>query len=370
MRILTLNAGSSTLKLALFEEGSPPARVSAATIELAAGHAPPLESVVQKLAPFGGLESVGAVGHRIVPGGPTFDRSTRVDDAVLAQLRKLRRLDPDHLPVEIEIIEAVKSASPAMPQVACFDTAFHATMPRVSRLLPIPLAYETKGLRRYGFHGLSYQYLVEELGRVAGEAVARGRLVLAHLGSGSSLAAVRDGRSIDTTMSFTPNSGVPMATRSGDMDPGVLVHLVRTEKMSVDALDEMLSKRSGMLGVSGKSGDMRELLLHEKDHPPSAEAVALFCHSVRKAIGALATTLDGVDTLVFSAGIGERSPVVRARICRGLSHLGIEIDATRNEATSPVISTDASRCTVRVIPTDEEAIIARDTLQLLGGSTR
>jgi acetate kinase len=365
MRILTLNAGSSSLKLALFEEGSPPARAFGETIELSHGGASAPEAAVERLS-RGGID---AVGHRIVHGGPSFDRSTRIDDAVLGKLRELRALDPDHMPVGVAIIDAVRSAAPDTPQVACFDTAFHTTMPRVSRLLPLPLRYESQGVRRYGFHGLSYQYLVEELRRVAGETAARGRLVLAHLGAGASLAAVRDGRAVDTTMSFTPNSGVPMATRSGDLDPGVLVHLARTEKTSVDALDEMLSRRAGLLGVSGVSADMRELLALEKAHAASADAVALFCHSVRKAIGALAATLDGIDTLIFSAGIGERAPLVRTRITAGLTHLGVEIDPAKNDANAPVISTDASRCTVRVIATDEESIIARETQRLVRGGT-
>jgi acetate kinase len=364
MRILTLNAGSSSLKLALFEEGSPPTRIMGETIELVPGGAIPLEAIIERLSPFGGLRAVGAVGHRIVHGGPSFDRSRRINEEVLPRLRELCALDPDHMPVEVAIIDAVRSAAPEVPQIACFDTAFHAQMPRVSRLLPLPLRYETEGVRRYGFHGLSYQYLVEELRRVAGDTAARGRLVLAHLGSGASLAAVRDGRSIDTTMSFTPNSGVPMATRSGDLDPGILIHLARTERTSVDALEEMLSKRAGLLGVSGVSADMRELLAREKTHAASADGIALFCHSVRKSIGALAATLDGVDTLVFSAGIGERAPLVRARISEGLTHLGVEIDAAKNDANAPVISSDTSRCTVRVMATDEESIIARETQRL------
>jgi acetate kinase len=373
MHILTLNAGSSTLKFALFKEGSPPVRVLGQTLEVAASDTSrdtsPVDAVLERLAPFGGLEQVTAVGHRIVHGGPSFQRPTRIDDPMLAELRKLSALDPDHLPAEIAMVEAVRRAAPETPQIACFDTAFHATMPRVARLLPLPSSYEAQGVRRYGFHGLSCEYLVGELERVAGKAAARGRLVIAHLGSGSSLTAVRDGHSIDTTMSFTPNSGVPMATRSGDLDPGVLIHLARTEKTSLDALDEMLNKRSGLLGVSGAGGsaDMRELLRRESSHEGSAIAVALFCHWARKAIGALATTLDGIDTLIFSAGIGEKAAVVRARICSGLRHLGVTVDAAQNDANAPLISTDGSPCAVRVIPTDEEAVIARETHRLTRG---
>jgi acetate kinase len=368
MNILTLNAGSSTLKFGLFGEGSPAVRLAAGTVELAPGKAPTMDPVLERLSPFGGLREVAAVGHRIVHGGSSFDRPTRIDDGMLAKLRDLCSLDPDHLPGEIAIIETARDGTPGRPHVACFDTAFHASMPRVSRLLPLPRAYEAQGVRRYGFHGLSCQYLVEELGRVS-EAAAGGRVVLAHLGSGSSLTAVREGRSVDTTMGFTPNSGVPMASRSGDLEPGVLVHLARTSKTRVDELDEMLNKRSGLLGVSGLSGDMRELLARAEIDPACADAVGLYCHSVRKAIGALATTLDGLDTLVFSAGIGERAPSIRERICAGLAHLGVELDPVRNMANAPVISTAASRATVRVIPTDEEAIIARETLRLIQGGT-
>jgi acetate kinase len=367
--ILTLNAGSSSLKYGLFAHGVRPAQIVRGTVERLApdarGAARALEAVLAKLEVHGGLASVGAVGHRVVHGGATFEAPTRIDARALAELRALAPIDPNHLPAEIAVVEAVRERAPELPQVACFDTAFHAHMPRTSKLLALPRRYEARGIRRYGFHGLSYTWLLEELARVAGESAARGRVILAHLGAGASLAAVRDGVCVDTTMAFTPNSGVPMGTRTGDLDPGVIVHLLRTEHLTTDALDTMLSKESGLLGVSGTSADMRDLLSREATDVAAADAVALFVHCVRKAVGALATSIGGLDTLVFSAGIGEHSAAIRARICAGLAHLGVALEDARNVANEPVVSTGASACTVRVIPTDEEAVIARETLRVL-----
>ncbi|MGZ3419648.1 MAG: acetate/propionate family kinase [Polyangiales bacterium] len=368
MHILVLNSGSSSLKFALFEGAL---RLASGLVErLAEEHvSDALSRVVHRIAPMGGLARLDAIGHRVVHGGGSFDRATRIDPRVLGELKRLRAIDPDHLPAEIAIIEAVSELAPRTPQVACFDTAFHANMPRVARLLPLPRRYEAAGLRRFGFHGLSYEYLLGELRRLDGELAER-RVILAHLGSGASLVALAGGRSIDTTMSFTPNSGVPMGTRSGDLDPGVLVHLLRTESLAPDALDELLSKRAGLLGVSGTSSDMRDLLAREATDEAAADAIALFCHSVKKAIGALATTIDGLDALVFAGGIGEHAHAIRARIGRGLGHLGVQIDADRNERNDTVISTDASRCKVRVIPTNEEAVIARHCAEVLVGGSR
>jgi acetate kinase len=370
--ILTLNAGSSSLKYALFAQGVRPAQIVRGSVERlgpdASAATRALEAVLAKLEVSGGLASVAAVGHRVVHGGATFEAPARIDARVLAELRALAPIDPNHLPAEIAVVEAVRQRAPELPQVACFDTAFHAHMPRTSKLLPLPRRYEARGIRRYGFHGLSYTWLLEELTRVAGESAARGRVILAHLGAGASLAAVRDGVSVDTTMAFTPNAGVPMGTRTGDLDPGVIVYLLRTERPTADALDVMLSKESGLLGVSGTSADMRDLLSREANDAAAADAVALFVHWVRKAVGALATTIGGLDTLVFSAGIGEHAAPIRARVCAALGHLGVALDEARNAAHAPVVSTDASACTVRVIPTDEEAVIARETLRVL--STR
>ena len=364
--LLTVNAGSSSLKVALFTGDDPPVRLAAAKVERIGGevadHAGALDLALERLAlADGSLAGLAAVGHRIVHGGPSLDRPLVVDDRVLAELRRLQPIDPDHLPAEIALVEAIRARAPALPQVACFDTAFHATLPRVARLLPIPRRFEAAGVRRYGFHGLSYEYLLSELARVAGEPVARGRVVMAHLGAGASLVACQDGRSVETTMGFTPNAGVPMATRTGDLDVGVAVYLLRHERLDADRLDDLLSRRSGLLGVSETTADMRDLLAREAADPRAADAVALFCWQVRKAIGALATTIGGLDTLVFSGGIGENAAPVRARVAAGLEHLGVAVDPARNDAGAPVVSTDASACTVRVIRTDEEAILARHT---------
>jgi acetate kinase len=321
-------------------------------------------ALAQALDDVGQVTAMAAIGHRVVHGGERLVAPTLVDEAVLAELRRIAPLDPDHLPAQIGVLEATRARFPSIPQVACFDTAFHAAMPRVAQLLPIPRRYFDAGVRRYGFHGLSYEYLLSRLG-----AASHGRVVMAHLGSGASLCAVRGGHSVETTMGFTPAGGIPMGTRSGDLDPGVLVYLLRDEGASADAIDDLVNKRSGLLGMSGTGADVRDLLAREASDPAAADALAVFVHHVRKAIGALAATIDGLDTLVFSAGIGENSPVVRARVCRGLAHLGVALDDARNDAGAPVISTDASACVVRVIRTDEEAVIARDTQRLLGGRT-
>jgi acetate kinase len=250
--------------------------------------------------------------------------------------------------------------------VACFDTAFHHDLPRVARLLPIPRRFEAKGVRRYGFHGLSYAYLMKELTRLAGPEAAQGRVILAHLGNGASLAAVLGGKSQDTSMSFTPTAGVPMSTRSGDLDPGLHWYLARTEGLDPKAFNEMVNFQSGLLGISETSSDMRVLLDHETQDVRAAEAVALFCYEVKKRIGAFAAALGGLDTLVFAGGIGENAPVVRARICEGLEFLGIGIDEKRNASNEGLISSSAGRVSVRVIHTDEELMIAETICGVLG----
>ncbi len=285
----------------------------------------------------------------------------RVTQELLDELRRISPFDPDHMPDEIALMEAIRRRWPAVPQVACFDTAFHRRMPRVARLLPIPRKYDRLGIERYGFHGLSYEYLMEELARVAGPEVARGRVILAHLGAGASLAAVRDGRSIDTTMAFTPTAGLPMATRTGDLDPGLFSFLARSEQISAEGFHDLVNHHCGLLGVSETSGDVRDLLSREATDVRAAEALAMFCYQTKKWIGAMAAALHGLDTLVFAGGIGENSPQVRSRICDGLHFLGVELDPARNQVNAPLISTDTSRAPVRVIPTDEELMIARAT---------
>jgi acetate kinase len=254
--------------------------------------------------------------------------------------------------------------------VACFDTAFHRTMPRAATLMPIPRRYEAVGVRRYGFHGLSYEFLMEELARLGDRAATKGRVILAHLGNGASLAAVRSGKSIDTSMGFTPTAGLVMSTRTGDLDPGLVSYLARTERMSAAKFQKMVNHESGLLGVSGTSSDVRDLLAKEASDARAAEAVALFCYQAKKWIGSFAAALGGLDTLVFAGGVGENAPLVRARICEGLAFLGIELNARRNAKNAPLISMDRGRVAVRVIRTDEELMIARSVLRVLGLGTQ
>jgi acetate kinase len=328
-------------------------------------HAAAVDAFMNYIEGRGAQRAVAAVGHRVVHGGPKYWVPQRVTAEMLRALRAISAFDPEHLPEEIRLIGALGRRFPGIPQVACFDTAFHHDLPIVARLLPIPRRYEAQGLRRYGFHGLSYAFLMEELARVAGTEAAGGRVILAHLGSGASLAAVRDGKSVDTSMGLTPAAGVPMSTRSGDLDPGLAGYLARTELMTPAQFTKMVNFQSGLLGISEASADMRELIEQEAQHAHAAEAVALFCYQVKKWIGAFAAALGGVDTLVFAGGIGENAPEVRARICNGLGFLGIELDRQRNAGSEPLISSDTARVRIRVIHTDEELVIARSVVRVL-----
>lgn len=387
--ILVINGGSSTLKFALFETGNPPTRglsgsfdrigstegafkwtneatgtVERQTIKLSDHGAciePMMACVKERLA----HNPLRAIGHRVVHGGKHYHEPQLVTPAVMDELERLSPHDPQHLPAEIALIKGCAERYPNQPQVACFDTAFHQDMPRVAQLLPIPRRYEKLGIQRYGFHGLSYAFLMKELERVGAPQEYRGRVILAHLGNGASLAAVKNGKALDTTMSFTPASGLPMSRRSGDLDPGLVSYLARTEGMSPDRFHQMINTESGLLGLSETSSDMRDLLKREQSDPRAAEAIELFCYQARKWIGALAAVLGGLDTVVFSAGIGENSPAIRARICTGLGFLGIMINEPANAANQPVISTEESRVKVRVMRTDEERQIAESVTQLL-----
>jgi acetate kinase len=301
----------------------------------------------------------------VVHGGPKYFDPQRITAEMVAELRQLSAFDPEHLPEEILLTEAFHRRFPDLPQVACFDTAFHHDLPRVARLLPIPRRYEAQGVRRYGFHGLSYAFLMEELARLAGPHTAQGRVILAHLGNGASLAAVRDGKSVDTSMSFTPTAGVPMSTRSGDLDPGLVWYMARTEGLDAKQFNEMVNFQSGLLGISETSSDMQDLLNREAKDTRAVEAVDLFCYQVKKWIGAFAAALGGLDTLVFAGGIGEKAPVVRARICDGLEFLGIQLEEKQNVANAGMISIAAGRVAVRVIHTDEEWMIARSVCRAL-----
>ncbi len=388
-RVLTINGGSSSIKFAIFKGGDSPKQVLKGAIERigltgtilrvsAADSAddarpmavPDYAAAVRVLMDWiedqNGREELNAVGQRVVHGGPKYFQPQLITEEVIAELHRFSSFDPEHMPGELLLIEALRRRFPDLPQVACFDTAFHHDLPRVARVLPIPRRYEAQGVRRYGFHGLSYAFLMDELASVAGPEAAQGRVVLAHLGSGASLAAVRDGKPVDTSMSFTPTAGVPMGTRSGDLDPGLVWYLANTESMTAEQFNKMVNFESGLLGISETSSDMGDLLTSESTDVRAAEAVTLFCYQVKKWIGAFAAALGGVDALVFAGGIGENAPTVRARILDGLGFLGIEIDEARNAKSEGVISTTASRVTARVIHTNEELMIARTVCAVLG----
>jgi acetate kinase len=305
-----------------------------------------------------------AVGHRIVHGGATYSEPVSITDAVVAALRELVPLDPDHLPQAIEAIESVERTFPTIPQVACFDTAFHRHMPGVARLYALPRALQEAGVTRYGFHGLSYEFIMREL-RSLDPTAASGKVVIAHLGNGASMAAVREGVGIETTMGFTPLGGLVMGTRPGDLDPGVLLYLLQSRGMSPSDLSSLVNKQAGLLGVSGISADMQDLLGKEADDRRAGEAVELFCYQAKKSLGALAAVLGGLDTLIFTGGIGEHAAAVRARVCAGMSFLGLQIDPTRNADHAPIISPDHAPVTVRVMATDEDVMIAEHTHDLL-----
>ncbi len=397
-RILTINTGSSSLKIALYhisnragnttedlELQAGVARIGAPDshlhVEDAGGHslfahqgalpdhAAALQAFLDWLRERGDEARPDAAGHRVVHGGSQYREPQLVTDEVVAALRDLVPIDPDHLPQAIDAIEATRRAYPAIPQAACFDTAFHRHMPRVARQYALPRELEDAGVIRYGFHGLSYEYVMGEL-RALDPAAAAGRVVIAHLGNGASMAAVRGGVGIDTTMGFTPTGGLVMGTRSGDLDPGVMLYLLEDRRMDAAALSKLVNKQAGMLGVSGTSGDMQDLLAKEANDERAAEAVALFCYSAKKYLGALVAALGGLDALVFTGGIGEHAAPVRARVCAGLGFLGIDIDSARNGANAPIISRDGASVTVRVIKTNEDLMIARHTYRLMSQGQR
>jgi acetate kinase len=382
--VLCLNSGSSSLKFALYLVEDPGearlARGAAERIGLPGGRlwieGSADETLVDIHRDFTSHDAaaaeisaaaknfhfpfLAAAGHRVVHGGPRHAAAERLNPALLAELRSLIPFAPLHLPSAIQCIEAVSARFPDLPQVVCFDTAFHRSMPEVAQRFPLPRELWYDGVRRYGFHGLSYEYIVSALGTEVG-----GRLVIAHLGNGASLAAVRDGKPLDTTMGFTPNGGAMMGTRSGDLDPGVLIHLMKEMGYSPLQIDDLVSRRSGLLGVSGISSDMKTLLEQRDREPHAAQAIELFCYQLRKQIGALAAVLNGLDDLVFTGGIGERAAPVRAEVCRGLEYLGVTVDDKLNAVHAEIISRPGSACTVRVIPTNEDLMIARHTRELL-----
>lgn len=391
-RILTINSGSSSLKFALFNVGRTESLEIVGEIErigLRGGlfHIKDTDSTTldeQHLylsdhqAALGVLfdwlkehfpdQHIDAVGHRVVHGGPSYTTPHLIDSELMANLKNLIPLAPDHLPHEIKAIQAVIHAYPDMLQVACFDTSFHRQMPTVAQMYALPRSFWHAGVRRYGFHGLSYEYIIEELGREAGRQEVDGRVIVAHLGNGASMAAIHGGVSLDTTMGYTPTGGLVMSTRSGDLDPGVILYLLEEKGLSASSVNDMINQYSGLLGVSGVTSDMQDLLRQEGENPHISEAINLFCYQVKKFLGGLTTVLGGLDTLVFTAGIGENAPEIRKRICEGLDTLGIRLDLDRNRENAPIISQESSPVTVRVMHTNEELMIARHTYNLISVS--
>jgi acetate kinase len=387
--VLTVNSGSSSLKFALYKMGEPEERVLGGEIEriglrasafhITDAHGetlldrnidlPDHDAAVNTL--FGWLKNhtqddrLGAVGHRVVHGGLRYSRPHLINPKLVDDLRALIPLAPEHLPHELKAIRAVSRSFIGLKQVACFDTAFHRHMPRLAQMYALPRSLWREGLTRFGFHGLSYEYILSDLKNEAGSEIAGGRVIIAHLGNGASLAAIHGGQCVDTTMGFTPTGGLMMGTRSGDLDPGVLIYLLQEKGWSPSVLGDMLNRRSGLLGVSGVSGDMKDLLQRRSEDPHAAEAVDLFCYQARKFLGSLVSVMGGMDTLVFTGGIGEKASFIRWRICGDLGFLGIDLDPVRNEAHAPVISRDESTTTVRVMETNEELMVARHTRDLL-----
>ncbi|MFP5039367.1 acetate/propionate family kinase [Parasediminibacterium sp. JCM 36343] len=386
--ILTINGGSSSIKFAFYSIdglftkllfgqiesiGSAKATLSfqntiagqKKTIPAQAANydeaAKLLVSLLEKQQEF---TSIIAIGHRIVHG-MQHTAPEKITPALLAELKQISSYDPEHLPEEIKLIELFGKHYPQLPQIACFDTSFHSKMPLVAKMLPIPRRYFAKGIQRYGFHGLSYTYLMGELQNQAGKKVANGKVILAHLGSGASLAAVKDGKCMDTSMGFTPVSGLPMGTRCGDLDPSVVWYLMQFEKLNPKQFNHLINHESGLLGISETSADLRELMEKEYHDNRASEAIELFCYQTKKWIGSFAAVLEGLDTLVFAGGIGEHSPAIRSKICNGLGFLGIELDEIKNKSNAPVISTEKSKVAVLVIKTDEELMIAKLVSQKL-----
>ncbi len=379
--IAVLNAGSSSIKFALYEDGPQAMLLFRGQIEKI-GVGPHLHArdaagavVAERTWPNDALDHhratdeilrlgrdllkdrpVVAFGHRVVHGGMHYDAPVRVDRAILARLAKLIPLAPLHQPHNLAPIEAIAAADPAMPQIACFDTAFHRRQPPLAQEFALPRALTAEGVRRYGFHGLSYDYIVSRLRETEPE-LARRRLVVAHLGNGASLCAIDDGRSVANTMGFTAVDGLMMGTRTGTIDPGVLLYLMQEHGMDARAIEDLLYRRSGLLGVSGLSSDMRTL--RESSSPEAAEAISLFVYRAVREIGSLAAALGGVDALVFTAGIGENDAATRADIAAGCRWLGLELDPARNAAGVPCISRDGSPMSAWIVPTDEERMIAR-----------
>lgn len=380
--ILTLNGGSSSLKFGVYRTGAEGEnavlsgaaeaigsgegnfwvragkRIALERRESFAGHSDAVRVMFAALREQG-ISRLSAAGHRIVHGGPCFHEPRLIDPPLITRLKEAAVFAPIHVPRQIALIEAVAEHYPDLAQVACFDTAFHSQIPEIARRFPLPRELWDEGVRRYGFHGLSYEYVVERLGKKLGK-----RAIIAHLGNGSSMVALKDGKAVDTSMGLTPTGGFMMGTRTGDLDPGVLLYLLRSGR-TVEQVAQLVDYRSGLLGVSGLSSEMKILLESGEQNPEAAQAVEMFCYHVRKFIGAYVAVLGGLDTLVFTGGIGEHAAAVRASIVEGLAFLGIELNPEANSVNAEFISANSSRCSVRVIRTDEDLMIARHTRRML-----
>lgn len=357
--ILTINVGSTSVKLALFDGRDPVVRLAAVALERPDAA---LDLWSPSFAEFG--DAPAAVVHRIVHGGEEFAEPVVLTPHVVERLRRVAPLAPDHLPAELEAIAEARRAFPTVRQVACFDTAFHRDMPDVARLYPLPRAYRDAGVRRYGFHGLSCESILDTLREIDAVA-ASGRIVVAHLGGGSSLTAVRKGRSVDTTMGFSPAGGLMMGRRSGDLDPGVLVYLLTEAHLDANAVRRLVTQEAGLAGMTGGTADMRALLGAEQTDPKAAAAITLYCYLAKKALGGLIAVLGGLDTLVFTGGIGEHAAPVRQRIIDGLANFGLQLDPARNDNDAAVISREGAPVTVRVIATAEDRVLAKHALECL-----
>ena len=378
--ILTLNAGSSSLKFALFTATGHPKRLWSGSIDRIGlpgthfqlsdarntivvdepgsldTHRAALTRLLQAIANLPGSLDLVAVGHRFVHGGPDCDCPKRVTPSLIARLRRLTALAPLHMPANLAGIEAVHEARPELLQVACFDTSFHHDLPRLAHMTALPRTYAEDGVRRYGFHGLSYEYILNTLRRESVDTGAE-RIIIAHLGNGASMVALRNGQPVETSMGFSTIAGLPMGTRSGDIDPGILLHLLQNTRMKPDEVADLLYSQSGLLGVSGISRNMRDLLESHEEH--AAEAVEYFCYQARLHLARLTGALGGLSRVVFTGGIGENSAEIRGRICAGLGYLGIDLDSAANKAGRIVISKPRARVTVEARATDEEKMIAR-----------
>jgi acetate kinase len=386
--LLTINGGSSSIKYALYEikdslnqllsgemEGIGSDQAQLHFIHAkgeqkhhfnipVADHTEAAEWLVTWLEKETELIKVKTIGHRIVQG-MEHTSPEKITGELLKQLKAISAYDPEHLPAEIKLIEVFRKHYPDVDQVACFDTSFHTPMPNVAKLVPIPLKYRDKGIKRYGFHGLSYAYLMEKFGQIEGGEKAKGRIIIAHLGSGASLAAIKNGKSLDTSMGFTPASGLTMSTRTGDLDPGVAWHLQKFEKLTPAQFNHMINHESGLLALSGTTANMQQLLQTQHEDERAAEAIDFFCYQCIKWIGAFTAVLGGLDTLIFSGGIGENAAEIRERICSGLQFLEIKLDETKNKKNEEVISKAHSKASVRVMKTNEELMIARSVCTTL-----